>query len=109
MARKITIEFNDKTYIIEYNRKAVAKLFAEINDKKSALDGVDSSILMIKYGLLKNHSNDLPDDDTICGWVLQLGDSAEQFVKTLQELIQEVLQTVQSEQKQGNLKWGVEK
>ena len=106
MARIIDLQFNDKTYSIEYNRASVLKLFTlKSNDK----DEIEGAIDLIYCGLLKHHENDMPDRDEIVGWVLAMGEDIKPFLEELQKSIQKTLELVQSEQKSKNLKWGVRK
>lgn len=104
MARKIKIEFNDKTYVLEYNREAIVKLMGSQKDDDSE---IAQAVNVIYYGLYKHHKYDMPDKDDIYGWVIAMGEQLKPFVEALQKSIQEILETVKSEQKQGNLKWEV--
>lgn len=104
MARKIEIEFDEKTYVIEYNRESVVKLMSSQNDDES---DVEKAVNIIYYGLYKHHKYNMPDKDIIYGWVMALGKDLETFVKELTTCIEEVLTVIKSEQKSGNLKWGV--
>ena len=107
MARKINIEFNDTTYTIEYNRESVVKLMGSLKDEDSELE---QAIVIIYYGLWKHHKNNMPDMDDVYGWVIAMGEGQlKDFVEALRVSIQEVIETVKSEQKQGNFKWEVVK
>ena len=104
MGRKIKISFNDKDYIIEYNRESVMKLMEKLNEKESDME---HAIEIVYCGLLKHHKDDMPERDVIFGWVLSMGDKAEGFVQALQGCVQEVLDAVKKETESGNLKWEV--
>lgn len=100
MARtNIKLEFEDKTYIIEFNRSSVRD-FLKIKEA----DPIDQAIHMIKVGLKMHHANEMPDDDQIFGWVMAMGDDMKEFGETLQTMVQEVLETFKQDRK--NLKWG---
>lgn len=104
MARVIEIEFNDKTYLIEYNRRAVVK-FMTSQSKNN--DDFEVAINLIKCGLLKHHEKELPTDDVIFGWVLAMGDDAKNFIKALKECIEEVITTIKADKETSGFKWGV--
>lgn len=105
MGRKIDIEFNDKTYTIEYNRSNVIKLIREMQKNK---EETDMAIDTIYYGLLLHHENDMPSRDDILGWLMVIPEEdSEKFVSTLQELVQEVISCIEKDKKQGNFKWEV--
>jgi hypothetical protein len=106
MARIIDLQFNDKTYSIEYNREAVLKIFSLKNDEN---DEMENAINLIYCGLLKHHRNEMPDREVIIEWLLALGEDTHAFISELQQCIQEVLEVVQKDQKSKNLKWGVRK
>lgn len=105
MAR-INVEFNDRKYIIEYNRRSIVKLMESQNEKDSE---IESAVKIIYYGLYKNHSNDMPDMDDIYGWIIAMGEQLKPFVEALNGLIQDVLTTVKNEQENKGFKWGVVK
>ena len=94
MARKIELEFYDKKYIIEYNRKAVADVV-----RFKGKDDIDVVVNLIKCGLSKNHEKDMPSDDEIIGWVMALGDDLTAFAEALKELVQDVLNTFENDRK----------
>lgn len=104
MARKIKVQFDDKTYILEYNRESIIKLMSSLSDDESE---IEQAINIIYYGLWKHHANEMPEKDLIYGWVIAMGSDLKPFVEELQKSIQEILETVKGEQKQGNLKWEV--
>lgn len=106
MGRIIDLQFNDKTYSIEYNRESIVKLMANRNDDE---DTFEMAITLIQCGLMKNHKNDMPEREEIVGWLLALGDDLQDFVKALQESVQAVIEVIQADQKSKNLKWGVRK
>lgn len=106
MARIIDLEFNDKTYSIEYNRESVIKVMA---NRKENDDVIDIAINLIECGLLKHHKEEMPNRDDVVAWLLALGEDLPKFVEALQDSVQEVLEVIQSEQKSKNLKWGVRK
>lgn len=108
MARIIDLQFNDKTYSIEYNREAVLKLYTLKTD--SVEDTMESAINLIYCGLLKHHKNEMPDREVIIEWLLSMGEDIQNFVEELQNCIQEVLNVIENDQKKSkNLKWGVRK
>ena len=109
MGRIIDLQFNDKTYSIEYNRESVLKFYASQQAEKKEKDTMEVAIALIQCGLMKHHGDELPDRETIISWVLAMGDDLTAFVEELQKCIQEVLEVIQSEQKSKNLKWGVRK
>ena len=104
MARKIKIQFNDRDYFIEYNRESIVKLMSSLQKHK---DGLEQAIDLIYYGLLKNHANEMPERDLIIGWAIAMGDQLKPFAEAVKDLVQDVVTIIQSEQKQGNLKWEV--
>lgn len=98
MARKIELEFYDKKYTIEYNRASVKEIFA-----KKSEDDIEQVVALIKGGLILHHKDDMPSDDDIIGWVIALGKDLEPFATALKEMVQEVINTFESDRK--NLKW----
>ena len=76
MARKIELDFYDKTYVIEYNRASVKEIFL-----KDSKDEIEQVISLIKGGLLLHHKNDMPSDEEILGWIIALGSDLEDFAK----------------------------
>ena len=106
MGRIIDLQFNDKTYSIEYNRESIVRLMANRSDDE---DTFESAVKLIQCGLLKNHKNEMPDKEEIVGWLLSLGDDLPNFVRALQESVQAVIEVIQNDQKSKNLKWGVRK
>ena len=98
MAR-INLSFNDKDYVIEYNRASI-KEFLKVKDK---LDDLDQVIALIKCGLTMHHKNDMPTDDEVFGWVLAMGDEVKDFAEALREMVEEALNAIKTERK--NLKW----
>ena len=100
MARtNIKLEFEDKVYIIEFNRSRVRD-FLKIKEA----DPIDQAIAMIKVGLKLHHADEMPSDDQVFGWVMAMGDDMNTFAQTLQTMVQEVLETFKQDRK--NLKWG---
>ena len=106
MARIIDLDFNDKTYSIEYNRESVLKLMA---NRKDGDETFELAIMLIECGLMKHHSKEMPDRETIVSWLLSMGDELPKFVEALQDSVREVLELIQNDQKSKNLKWGVRK
>lgn len=106
MGRVIDITFNDKSYALEFDRYAVLK-FMELQNSGDS-DGVTSAINLVHCGLIKHHSNEMPENDEILGWLLVLGDELEPFTKELSKCVEEVTTALQNT-KSGNLKWGVRK
>ena len=98
MARKIELEFYDNTYVIEYNRASVKEIISK--DEK---DEIKQVITLIKAGLEIHHKDNMPSDDEIFGWVMALGEDIKPFAEALQEMVQEVISTFESDRK--NLKW----
>lgn len=98
--RVIELSFYDKKYTIEYNRASVRKIIK----LKDSGDEVEQLITLIKAGLEMHHSNDMPSDDDIFGWVLALGDDMKAFAEELQSIIEDVVNTFKEDRK--NLKWG---
>lgn len=107
MGRIIDIEFNDKTYSLEYDRYAVLK-FMELQSNQKG-DGVTSAINLVHCGLIKHHSQEMPENDEILGWLLVMGEDLEAFTQELSKCIEEVTTALQETKKSGNLKWGVRK
>lgn len=97
MAR-IELSFYDKNYTIEYNRASI-KEFLTFKGK----DDIEQAVALIKCGLIKNHKNDMPKDDEIIGWVLAMGEDIKPFAEALQEMVQDVLNSLKTDRK--NLKW----
>ena len=95
---KIELEFYDKKYTIEYDRMSVKKVVSFKGE-----DDIDNVVNLVKCGLYKNHSKDLPNDNDILGWVLALGEDVIDFAQALQEMVQDVLDTFKEDRK--NLKW----
>ena len=105
MARVIDIEFNDRKFTIEYNRKSVVRFMTmQEND-----NDLNTAIKLIQCGLLKHHENELPDEDEIFAWVLAMGDDAQAFVSALKECVEEVLNTIKNDKEQSGFKWGARK
>ena len=98
MAR-IELSFYDKNYVIEFNRASV-KGFLQVKDKGDELDQV---VALIKSGLLMHHKDDMPSDDEVFGWVMAMGEDIKPFAETLQEMVRDVLNALESDRK--NLKW----
>ena len=98
MARKIELEFYDKKYTIEYNRASVKEII--LNNKQ---DTIEQVVVLIKSGLVIHHKDNMPTDEEIFGWVVALGEDVKEFATALQEMVQEVLDTFESDRK--NLKW----
>lgn len=107
MSKQIDIEFNDKKYTIEFNRETVLRLM-EKQTKNKSQDGIDTAYDFIYFGLLKNHKDEMPDKDTILGWIVAMGEPQE-FINAISECVQEVITVIESDKKQGNFKWGVRK
>ena len=105
MARIIDLEFNDKKYSIEYNRESIVKLMSVSKND----DLMENAVSLIECGLYKHHKEDMPDRDSIIGWLLVLGDDLKDFVEALQESVEEVLKVIQNDQNSKNVKWGVRK
>jgi len=100
MAReKIELSFYDKTYTIEYNRASIKEVLKHESDQ----DEADKIVALIRSGLLINHKDNMPSDDEIFGWIVAMGDEAKEFAEALQEMVQDVLNTFESDRK--NLKW----
>lgn len=106
MGRIIDLQFNDKTYSIEFNRESIIKLMANRSDED---DTFEMAIKLIQCGLMKNHKNEMPDREEIVGWLLSLGDDLANFVSALQESVQAVIEVIKNDQQTKNLKWGVRK
>lgn len=98
MAR-IELSFQDKKYTIEYNRASI-KEFIAVRNKGSDFD---KAVALIKCGLLKHHSQEMPDDDAVLGWVMAMGEDLKDFIEALQGLIQDALNVIKADRK--NLKW----
>lgn len=98
MAR-INLSFNDKEYVIEYNRASIRE-FLKV---KENLDELDQVIALIKCGLIMHHKKDMPDEDEIFGWVMAMGDDIKDFAEALREMVQEALDVIKTDRK--NLKW----
>ena len=79
MGRIIDLQFNDKTYSIEYNRESIVKLMANRVENE---DTFEMAIRLIQCGLMKNHKNDMPEREVIVGWLLSLGDDLPNFVNS---------------------------
>lgn len=103
MGRKIDIEFNDKTYTIEYNRSVVVKLIRETQKNK---DEMETAIDFIQFGLLVHHEKDMPSREDILGWLIVMPDG-DKFVEALQGMVQEVISCIEQDKKKGNFKWEV--
>ncbi len=104
MARKIDIEYNSKKYIIEYNRGALFDLAQNGGFKDGVEPNFDTIVQIIKYGLLKNHKDNMPTDDEIKELLFDL-DDIEGFVSELGKCISETTNALK--EKQGNAKWEV--
>ena len=98
MAR-IELSFNDKNYVIEYNRASIREFLKHKDDK----DELEQVVTLIRCGLIMHHMNDMPSSDEIFGWVLSMGGDAERFVEALREMIQDTLNVLKADRK--NLKW----
>lgn len=105
MSKIIDISFNDKSYVIEYNRETVLKLM-EKQSKSDGKDGIEVAYDFIYYGLLKNHKDDMPSKDAILGFLILMNDQ-QGFINAVSECVQEVIQSIEKDKKQGNVKWGV--
>ncbi len=100
MARtQIKLSFYDKDYILEYNRASVRDVLKIKSD-----DTIDNVVALVKAGLKMHHADNMPSDEEVFGWVLAIGDDTKAFAETLQQMVQEVLDTFESDRK--NLKWG---
>jgi len=109
MARKIRLQFYDKTYTIEYaNRIEVKEYFTQLskikNDGKIE-NGIKSLVILLKAGLVKHHKSEMPSDEEIERWATSIP-NAELFYETLMEMVQEVVSVIDGDTK--NLKWEVE-
>ena len=104
MARIIDIEFNDRKYTIEYNRKSVV---AFTTMPKNESDAIDVAIKLIRCGLMKHHEKDTPSDDEILGWIMAMGEDAKAFVEALQDAVKDVIETIKADKEQSGFKWGV--
>ena len=109
MARKIKLQFYDKTYTIEYaNRIEVKEYFAqlsEIKDDKTIESSMKALIILLKAGLIEHHEKEMPSDKDIERWATSMP-NAQKFYKTLMSMVQEVVSAIDSDTK--NLKWEVE-
>ena len=107
MAR-INVEFYDKKYTIEFDRESTKEFFKIRKDfnkeTKDPLDKTRQLIDLIKCGLMKHHADDMPSDDEVFGWVLAMGEDAKPFMEALVDMINEIMQTVQTDRK--NFHWG---
>lgn len=121
MARKIKLNFRDKTYIIEYsNRSEVLGYFSELNKLSSKVlkdnkevdienldveGSLDALKLLLKAGLVEHHKDDMPSDKDLENWVLIIP-NATKFYETLMSMVQDVLNTINDDTK--NMSWEVE-
>ena len=98
MAR-INLSFNDKEYVIEYNRASI-KDFLMSKDNK---DEIEQVVELVKSGLEMHHKDDMPSDDEIFGWLMAMGDDLKDFAEALHGMVQDVLDVIKADRK--NLKW----
>lgn len=109
MARKIKLQFYDKTYTIEYaNRIEVKEYFAQLSKVKkdeSIESGVKTLVILIKAGLIEHHKKEMPSDKELERWITAIP-NADSFYETLMSMVQEVVSAIDSDTK--NLKWEVE-
>ena len=109
MARKIKLQFYDKTYTIEYaNRIEVKEYFAqlsEIKDDKTIESSMKALVILLKAGLIEHHEKEMPSDKDIERWATSMP-NAQKFYETLMSMVQEVVSAIDSDKK--NLKWEVE-
>lgn len=108
MGRIIDITFNEKPYIIEYDRYSVVK-FMETQKGDISKANIDTAIDLVYCGLLKHHSSDMPSREVILDLLLAMGDKLELFTNELSKCIEEVTTSLKATQEAGNLKWGVRK
>jgi len=121
MARRIKLNFRDKTYIIEYsNRSEVLGYFSELNKLSSKVvedngkvdvenldveGSLDALKLLLKAGLVEHHKDDMPSDKDLENWVLIIP-NATKFYETLMSMVQDVISTIEDDTK--NMSWEVE-
>lgn len=98
MAR-IELSFNDKAYVIEYNRASIR----EFLKNKEGKDELEQVVELVKAGLLLHHQNEMPSDDEVFGWLMAMGEDLKDFADALHEMVQDVLNTIKEDRK--NLKW----
>ena len=103
---RIKVNYHGKEYIIEYaNRIEVKNYFVELSklDKTDDFENsIKSLVLLIKAGLVKNHSHEMPSDDDIANWVVSMP-KAQEFYKKLMSMVQEVVNVIENDTK--NLAW----
>ena len=98
MAR-IELSFNDKAYVIEYNRASIR----EFLKNKEGKDELEQVVELVKAGLLLHHQNEMPSDDNVFGWLMAMGEDLKDFADALHGMVQDVLNTIKEDRK--NLKW----
>ena len=105
MARIIDVEFSDKKYTIEYNRRSVVEFMTMQNDSDNS---IKVATKLIQCGLLKHHEHELPSEDEIVGWVIAMGEDAPKFVEALKTCIDDVLATIKADKEnKSGFKWGI--
>lgn len=108
MGRIIDITFNEKTYSLEFDRYSVLKFMEAQNGEPKA--EISNAIALVRCGLIKHHSRDLPSEDEIFGWLIAMGEEdLKAFISELNKCIEEVTTALKETKKTGNLKWGVRK
>ena len=109
MAKKIKLQFYDKTYTIEYaNRIEVKEYFAQLGkvEKKDTIEnGIRALVLLLKAGLVEHHKEEMPSDKELERWATSIPNTKE-FYETLMSMVQEVISVIDKDTK--NLKWEVE-
>lgn len=109
MAKKIKLQFYDKTYTIEYaNRIEVKEYFAKLGNIKndeSIENGLKALVILLKAGLIEHHKDNMPSDSDLERWATSIP-NADKFYKTLMSMVQEVISVISDDTK--NLKWEVE-
>ena len=109
MARKIKLQFYDKTYTIEYaNRIEVKEYFSKLSEVKNddnIENGIKALVILLKAGLVEHHKSEMPSDKELERWATAIP-NAELFYKTLMGMVQEVISVIDGDTK--NLKWEVE-
>ena len=105
MARIIDLQFDDKTYSIEYDRRSVYRLMSETSEDKNQLDQV---IDFVYFGLLKHHKDEMPTKEEITDWLIVI-DDLQGFATELANCIQETITSIKEDKERGNVKWGVRK
>lgn len=124
---RISINFNDKKYILEYSKRIEVKMcLAQLNEYKDIFnESLEQDLkemprekiiergvkiikvltILIKAGLIEHHAHEMPSDEQIESWAINMP-NIDMLLMKLRDMLQDIIKENGEEAK--NLSWEVE-